>query len=463
MLRLTNTLSGKKEEFKALRDREVGMYNCGPTVYDRAHIGNLRAYIFTDILRRTLEYLSFRVKQVVNITDIGHLSGDNDYGEDKMTKALKREGRPLTLEAMRELANSYFQIFKDDLAKLNIKTPDHFPFASDHIKEDVELIQKLTERNFTYKTSDGIYFDTSKKPSYGQLGGFTAKSEDATSSRIGINSEKRNQKDFALWKFNEELGYEAPFGKGFPGWHIECSAMSMKYLGETFDIHTGGIDHIPIHHNNEIAQSESATGKQFVRFWLHSAFVNMQEGKMAKSEENVIYLKNLEDRGIHPLAYRFWILQAHYSSPITFSWEALEAAQNGFESLLRRVSAIKTDGNRTNSFFEVKFRDLFEDDLNTPEALALIGKLIDSDITDEEKLGTLYKIDEILGLRLRELSKKMSDIPPEIQLQQKEIDRLRAEKKFSDSDILRSDLDNLYIVENTTNGTRTTRRLTPDL
>jgi len=249
MLKLKNTLTGKIEEFKPLNKGEIGMYNCGPTVYNYAHIGNLRAYVFSDTLRRALEYLypESKIKQVVNVTDIGHLSSDSDEGEDKMTKALKREGKPMTLEAMRELADFYFLKFKEDLKLLNIETPEHFPFASDHISEDIALINKLIEKKYTYETSDGIYLDTSKVEDYGKLG-----LPSTGESRIVANKEKKNSRDFALWKYDEKLGYSAPFGKGFPGWHIECSAMSMKYLGETFDIHTGGIDHIPIHHNNEI-------------------------------------------------------------------------------------------------------------------------------------------------------------------------------------------------------------------
>jgi len=263
MLKLKNTLTGNVEEFKPLNEKEIGMYNCGPTVYNYAHIGNLRAYVFSDTLRRTLEYLypESKIKQVVNVTDIGHLSGDGDEGEDKMTKALKREGKPMTLEAMRELADFYFLKFKEDLKLLNIETPEHFPFASDHISDEISLINKLIEKKYTYNTSDGIYLDTSRIKEYGKLG-LSSSGE----SRITVNPEKKNPRDFALWKFDEKLGYIAPFGKGFPGWHIECSAMSMKYLGETFDIHTGGIDHIPIHHNNEIAQSESVTGKPLARF-----------------------------------------------------------------------------------------------------------------------------------------------------------------------------------------------------
>lgn len=282
MLYLTNTLTKQKELFVPLNEKNVGMYNCGPTVYDYAHIGNLRAYVFADILRRTLEYAGYTVNQVMNITDIGHLSSDADDGEDKMTRGLKREGKPLTLEAMKELADFYAEAFKKDLSWLNIEMPHHMPKASEHIAEDIALIQKLEARGFLYTTSDGVYFNTEKDPHYGKLGGLSDINE--AQARIHAQSEKKSPRDFAVWKKNDVLGYESPWGKGFPGWHMECSAMSMKYLGETFDIHTGGIDHIPVHHNNEIAQSENATGKPYVRTWLHNAFVTVPSGKMAKSE-----------------------------------------------------------------------------------------------------------------------------------------------------------------------------------
>ena len=465
MLYLTNTLTGKKEEFKPIHKGEASMYNCGPTVYYYAHIGNLRAYIFADILRRALEYLGYKVKQIINVTDIGHLQSDADEGEDKMTLALKREGKSLSLEAMKEVASFYFEAFKNDLEKLNIKFPDKFPFASEHIKEDIELIQKLTEKGFTYKTSDGIYYDISKYPQYGKLGN---QKSNETDSRV-INPEKRNSKDFALWKFsaqggsdsvgNVSIGYESPFGKGFPGWHIECSAMSMKYLGETFDIHTGGVDHIPVHHNNEIAQSEAATGQPLANYWLHNAFLNMENAKMAKSEGNILTLKVLEEKGIHPLSYRFFLLQARYGSPVNFSWEALEGAQSGFTRLvkqLRNFEIGKVDQNYLN-----KFKELIEDDLDTPAILALIQEILKNDsLTDADKKATILEFDKVLGLNLdkvelRDKYLEITSLPQEIQDLISDRETARTSQNWSEADKIRKTLEERgYEIEDQSNGPR---------
>ncbi len=470
IMKLVNTLTGKKEKFEPIHEKEVGMYNCGPTVYNYAHIGNLRAYVFADTLRRALEYSGFKVNQVINITDIGHLSGDGDEGEDKMTKALKREGKPFTLEAMRELANFYFKAFKEDLNKLNIKEPDHFPFASDHIKEDVSLIEKLTEKDFAYKTSDGIYFDISKDKNYGRLGRQNFSQENLgdqySVSRIGTNPEKRNPRDFALWKFNSELGFEAPFGKGFPGWHIECSAMSMKYLGETFDIHTGGTDHIPVHHNNEIAQSENATGKEFARFWLHSAFVNMGEEKMAKSEGNTLTLKDLEEKGIHPLAYRFWLLQAKYSSPINFSWEAVKSAQISYLKILRhwgllQITITPTTLDADFEGYQKRFRQTIEDDLNTPQAIALIWEILENDnLNNFYKKQLIADFDKVLGLKIESMEAyvDLKKIPEEVRKMIEERESARKEKDWEKSDKIREELKSKgYEIEDTPEGVRVSK------
>lgn len=457
-MKLTNTLTGKKEEFIPIKDGAVGMYHCGPTVYDHAHIGNLRAYIFADTLRRSLEYVGYEVKQVINITDIGHLSSDADDGEDKMTKALKRDKKPITLEAMRKLANFYFNSFKEDLEKLNIKKPDQFPFASEHIKEDIDLIETLFKKEFAYKTSDGIYFDTSKDSNYGKLGGKSSDTEEH--SRVEHNPEKRNHRDFALWKFNEDLGFPSPFGKGFPGWHIECSAMSMKYLGETFDIHTGGIDHIPVHHNNEIAQSENATDKKFVNFWLHSAFIKMEGGKMAKSQGEKILLKTLIERNINPIIYRFWILQAKYSTPIDFSWSSLESARTGFEKLVRNVKNLDGSGNVNPQYLE-KFKSFIEDDLNTPEGIALLWELLkDNNVSDADKKTTILEFDKVLGLNLDnvEIPEEYLDtdkLPEEIKKIIEEREKARKEKDWAKSDSLRETIKSKgFGIEDSPQGTK---------
>lgn len=465
---LHNTLSGKKEKFEPLVPGHVSMYNCGPTVYDYAHIGNLRSYVFADVLRRMFEYNGHNVKQVINITDIGHLSGDADDGEDKMTKALKREGKPLTLAAMREVADFYFGKFKEDLLALNIELPEKFPFASDNITEDIALVEKLTEKGFTYKTSDGIYFDTSKFPDYGKLGNIPQ--TDDEHSRIGVNPEKKNSRDFAVWKFNSELGYDAPLGKGFPGWHIECSAMSVKYLGPEFDIHTGGIDHIPVHHNNEIAQSVCA-GYPYARTWMHNAFLNIPKlnlpilrnffgKKMAKSEENFITLQTLKEKGIDPLAYRYLLLTAHYSSPINFSWEAVGGAQTGLKRLRESFQSLEPKFKQdleeiSDQFLLDHYKNLFlkyvNDDLHIGNAITLIPQIInDPKISINDKKDVILDFDKVLGLKLG----KIEEIPENIKELVQEHDKAREVKDFAKSDEIRKKIEaSGFTVQNTDSGT----------
>lgn len=457
-IQLHNTLSGKKETFKPIKEGYVSMYNCGPTVHNYAHIGNLRSYIFADTLRRVFKYNGLEVKQVVNITDIGHLSGDNDDGEDKMTKALKREGKPLTLTSMREVANYYFEKFKIDLDDLNIGTPEHFPFASDNIEEDIDLILRLEEKGFTYATSLGIYFDISKFPEYGKLGNIKMDSEGE--SRIGLSSEKRNQRDFAVWKFNKELGYDAPFGKGFPGWHIECSAMSVKYLGPEFDIHTGGIDHIPVHHNNEIAQSVCA-GNPYARYWLHNAHLNMGEEKMAKSGENFITLQTLRNKNIDPLALRYVYLSAKYSSPLQFSWEALEGAQTALKKL-RNFISIK-DKESTDDFskfeeYKSNFLNFVNDDLDTPKALALVWDMVKNDsLSNKNKKLLLMDFDKVLGLEFNK--NETIEIPENVKNLIKDRNLARESKDFAKSDELRAEIEAFgFEVNDTDTGTLVTPR-----
>ncbi|MBA3550723.1 cysteine--tRNA ligase [Patescibacteria group bacterium] len=450
MLKLTNTLTGDKEVFTPITESRVGMYNCGPTVYDYVHIGNLRAFILADIIRRTLEFNKYEVHQVINITDIGHLASDADDGDDKMTKGLLREGKPLTLEAMKELADFYTERFKENLIALNIQLPHTMPKASEHIEEDIEFIQKLEGKNFAYKTSDGVYFDTSKNPHYGKLGGISA---DDSHARVESNTQKRNFKDFALWKLNPALGFESPWGKGFPGWHIECSAMSKKYLGDHFDIHTGGVDLASIHHNNEIAQSECESGHTFVNYWLHNAFVNIEGGKMAKSQGNFIRLQTLIDRNILPLAYRYWLLTAHYRTPVTFSYEAIEGAQNGYNRLIELVTSLPHEGNADENYLAL-FKGFINDDLDTPKAIALMWELTkDNEVRAEDKKATLLSFDKVLGLGLDNL--KTVDIPEEVQKLVGERDEARKNKDFKKSDELRDEIKKLgFDVKDTTEGQR---------
>ncbi|MEK7606010.1 MAG: cysteine--tRNA ligase [Patescibacteria group bacterium] len=450
MIRLYNTLTRKKEDFTPLHEGHVGMYNCGPTVYDRAHIGNLRAYVFSDTLRRVLELQGLTVLQVMNITDVGHLSSDGDSGEDKMTKGLKREGLPLTLDGMKTLADTYTRIFEKDIAALNIEHPHELPRASEHIQEQIDIISKLKEKGFVYTTKDGVYFDTNKDVNYGKLGGLTPL--DDSQERISGNDEKKNPRDFAVWKLNSEIGWESPWGKGFPGWHIECSAMAMKYLGESFDIHTGGIDHIPVHHNNEIAQSENATGKQFARFWIHGAFLNIDNTKISKSLGNFITLEDLQEKGISPIAYRYWLLTGHYRSELNFSLEALEAGQNAYNKLIDRLRSFGTEVGTVDIGYEAKFLEAVNDDLNTPQVIALMWDMLkDDSLSDKDKKATLFYFDRVLGLGLRDI--RAIEILEEIQILLNERESARKAKEWAKADELREKIAGLgYDVKDSADG-----------
>ena len=437
------------------------MYHCGPTVYDYVHIGNLRSFLLADIIRRAFEFFEFEVRQVMNITDVG-IGGNNDEGEDKIIKGLKREGKTVSMKSMKELGDFYTERFKEDIVKLNIEMPHVLPKASEHIPEQIELIKILEGKDFTYKTSDGIYFDTSRDKHYGKLGRISKDGE----SRIEQNLEKRNSQDFALWKFNSNLGFPSPWGQGFPGWHLECSVMSTKYLGNTFDIHTGGIDLASIHHNNEIAQSESACGCELAHYWLHNEFVNVADAptslklrgvdKMAKSKGNQITLKILVEKGFNPLAYRYLLLMAHYRTPVIFSWEALEAAQNAYRKLKETVSTYHVDTTSVElSLMYVKeFTDTLENDLNTPEALAVVWKLVkDESISPADKYATLLNFDKVLGLDLEHNEFEIKDIPEEVQKLINKRESVRATGDYQKADKLREQIKNLgFVVEDTASG-----------
>ncbi len=460
-MKLHNTLSGKTEEFKPASQNTARMYHCGPTVYNFAHIGNLRAYVFADTLKRALLFSGVKTKQVINITDVGHLTSDSDTGKDKVEEGAKKEHKTVA-----EIIDFYTDAFFEDLKRLNINTSGTlFPKATEHIKEQIDLILKLEKNGYTYKTSDGIYFDTSKFKDYGKLGHIDlAHLEEG--ARIGVNAEKKNPTDFALWKFSpanekREQEWPSPWGVGFPGWHIECSAMSMKYLGETLDIHTGGIDHIPVHHNNEIAQSESATGKQFSRFWLHGAFVNVDSGKMAKSESNFIRLKTLEENKIHPLAYRYWLLTAHYRSPILFSYDAVRASQNALESLVRKIALAKT---KTGFFKELfantkdvkqKLIEIIDNDLDTPATIVFLHKTVDEIVSGKKSVKAIVYFDEVLGLKLNDLARYISSVPENIKKLSREREIARASNNWTESDKIRKEIENEgFIVEDSVHGPR---------
>lgn len=448
-LRLYNTLSREKEVFSTPDSNEVGMYNCGPTVYDYQHIGNLRSYVFADILRRTLEASGYNVKQIINITDVGHLVSDGDTGQDKMTKGLKKERLPITLAAMQELGDKFANIFKADLEKLNIKKPHAFPKASEYIDEDIALVEILEAKGFGYKTDDGLYFDTSKLDDYGKLAGDNL--DDQHLEQRVENDQKKNPRDFALWKFDNKLGWASPWGQGFPGWHIECSVMSMQHLGQSFDIHTGGIDHIAVHHTNEIAQSEAATGKKMARFWLHNDFINIDEEKISKSIGNTIYLKDIEAQGYSPLAYRYLLLGARYRTKMNFTWDALVGANQALQKLHAFMRGASERGEVLEKY-NTAFINALHDDLNTPQAVAVIWQLLDDDaINDADKAATIATFDEILGLSLAN--------PPEISIPEDVKNlaeaRLKARKDddFDTADKLREEIeDNGYIMKDTDDG-----------
>lgn len=428
-LEVYNTLTRKKEVFTPINPPKVGFYSCGPTVYNYAHIGNLRSYVFADILKRILRYNGFNVLHVMNITDVGHLTSDADEGEDKMEKGAKREGKSVW-----ELAKYYTEAFINDIHDLNIEDPDVWCKATDHIQEQIEQVQAIEKKGCTYKTMDGIYFDTSKLDDYGKLARLDLAQLEA-GKRVEMG-DKKNKTDFALWKLSprgskRQMEWKSPWGVGFPGWHIECSAMSSKYLGKQFDIHTGGIDHIQVHHTNEIAQAETAYGeKPWVKYWLHGEFLVIDKGKMAKSGENFLTLATLKEKGFHPLDYRYLCLTAHYRQQLSFSWDALETAQASRKRLMNIIEELPEDDGEAKQY-EQEFMEAINDDLNMPKALAVVWNLVRDEQADRRTL--LEKFDEVLGLKLLDTE----EIPQEIIEIAEQREQARQEKDFEKSDELR--------------------------
>jgi len=454
MINLFNSLSKTKEEFKPIKEGEVGLYTCGPTVYNYAHIGNLRTFVFEDLLKRMLEYNGYQVKHVMNITDVGHLTGDMDMGEDKLEKGAKQEGK-----TAQDIADFYTQAFKKDLQALNIKEPIIWCKATDYIKEQVILVKMLEQKGYTYQTNDGIYFDTSKVEEYNKLSHLKL-DELQEGARVEKNDEKKNLTDFAVWKFSKEgegrqQEWESPWGVGFPGWHLECSAMSLKILGEQLDIHCGGADLINIHHTNEIAQSEAVTGKPFFTYWMHGAFLNILGGKkMAKSEGNFLTLENaFVHKGIAPMAYRFACLQTHYRKPMEYSEEAMQNAQNGLDHLCNQIRGLGNEQGLVSDEFKSKFKESLNDDLNLPQVLAIVQEVLKSELINPEKLATILDFDQVLGLRLQDLIE--NDLPEEVLILIKERDLARQEKDWAKSDELRGKIEEQgYLVEDSSTGTR---------
>lgn len=408
---LTNTLTRKKEKFEAINPPQVGLYTCGMTVYDYAHIGHGRKYMTDDILKRVLIFNGFKVRHVQNVTDVGHLVSDADEGEDKLEKGATKTGKTVW-----EVAQFFTDDFYNSMDKLNIIRPDVICKATDHIKEQIEMVQKLIDGGFAYDTPEAVYFDVTRDDDYGKLTGqLLSQKKVAAREEIKTGEYKKNPQDFALWfkrvgRFKDHtMHWESPWGDGFPGWHIECSAMSIKYLGEQFDIHTGGEDHVPVHHTNEIAQSESATGKTpFVNYWIHTAFLMVDGKKMSKSLENFYTVDDVLKKGFDPIALRYLYLTSHYRKPMNFTWEALESASTGLKNLRLKVINLKVNTRHALSSEKNEkvdsYRDMFtravNDDLNTSKALAVVWETLKSSIPSTDKYDLIKTFDEVLGLML---------------------------------------------------------------
>lgn len=458
-MKIYNTSTRKKEEFKPIENNLVKVYTCGPTVYNYAHIGNLRTYIFEDILKRVLLFNGFKVKHVMNITDVGHLTSDADTGEDKLDVGARREKKtPL------QIAEFYTKAFQNDIKLLNILPPDIWCKATEHVKDQIEWIKKLVKKGYTYETDEVLYFDSAKFKNYGKLAGLDAITSKV--SRVEPDPNKKNPADFALWfklvgkHKNHIMHWPSPWGEGFPGWHIECSTMSTKYLGEHFDIHCGGVDHIPIHHTNEIAQTEAVTGKKWVNFWVHGEFLVLEKTKMAKSGENFITLQTLIDKGYNPLDYRYFCLNAHYRSPLSFNWENLDSAKDSFNKLKERLIEIKKNLNthKTENYekYKKEFLDAINNDLGMPEAMAVVWAVVkDSKLGNKEKYELLLEFDKILGLDIDKIKKEKIGLPKEIMDLIIKREGYRKRGDFEAADKIRKGLkEKGYLIEDTPQGPR---------
>ncbi len=444
-LHLFNTLSRKIEKFTPINATKVGLYTCGPTVYNYPHIGNYRAYITADILKRTLIAAGYQVNHVMNLTDV----------DDKTIRDSQKEQKSL-----QEFTEYYTEKFYEDLVKLNIQPATTYTKATDHISEMVDIIQQLLKKGFAYTGDDGsVYFDVQSWKNYGHLSGLNLQNlkENASGRVKNDEYEKESARDFALWKSwdeaDGEVFWETPLGKGRPGWHIECSAMSMKYLGNHFDIHTGGIDLIFPHHENEIAQSECSTGEHFVNYWIHNEWLLVDGKKMSKSFHNFFRLNDIAEKGFSPLAYRYFLLQAHYKKQLNFTWEAIEAAHNGLKNLYRTVQSFgQTVGVLDTSYYE-KFLKEVKNDLNTPQALAVLHDMLKSDLSDNVKLATAYAMDDILGLNFKNLTTPSIEIPQSVQELLEKREKARKEKNWTLSDQIRDEIQALgFDVKDTSEG-----------
>lgn len=455
-LKLFNTLSREKEVFKPIDEKEVKIYTCGPTVYYFAHVGNLRSYLFMDNLRRVLKYNGYNLRHAMNITDVGHLESDADEGEDKMAKAARREHKDPY-----EIAEFYMNKFLEDLGKLNVSMPEIICRATDNIKEMEEYVKKIIENGYAYETDDTIYFDTSKLDKYGILSKIKIDDQKA-GARVEFDNQKKNVTDFALWikaPENHIMKWDTFWGKCYPGWHIECSAMGRKYLGEQFDIHTGGVDHIPIHHENEIAQSKGYSGKIPANWWMHCEFLLVDGGKMSKSLNNIYTLEDLKNKGFSPLDYKMFTFTSHYRNKLNFTWDSLESAQIALSRLKegynRHVEGTEDVSDSVIADYENKFHEAINDDLNMPLAMSIVWEVVKNPVKSNKFAKLLDKFDEVLGLDLSH--KEELELPEEIKDILEERKSARENKDWAKSDELRDKLLDLgYIVKDTKNGVKVT-------
>ncbi|MFZ5366198.1 MAG: cysteine--tRNA ligase [Patescibacteria group bacterium] len=469
-MRIYNTLTRKIEEFRPINLPNVGMYTCGMTVYDYAHIGHARTYVFADILRRVLTFNGFEVKQVENVTDVGHLTEADisDEGEDKVEKAAREERKSAW-----EIAKFYMDDFYQMTDKLNILRPTVICRATDHIKEQIEMIKKLEKKGFTYRIDRGVCFDTSKFPTYADFARLDLKGI-KVGARVERDPQKKNPTDFWLWKFSEpgikrQMEWDSPWGRGFPGWHIECSAMSIKYLGEHFDIHTGGVDHIPVHHTNEIAQNEALYKHKVVNYWCHGEHLIIEGQKMSKSLKNFIRVVDLERKGFDPPALRYLFLTTHYRSKMNFTWKGLEAGQTAYRKLVEMIKEWQRGDREVVSqedvlkidSFRKKFQEKINDDLNIPEALAVVWEVAKSNIPSPDKLDLVLDFDKVLGLKLEEVSKvtKVSKVPKEIKELIEKRELLRKQEKWDEADRTRKEIEKSgFIIEDTPEGPKVKKK-----
>jgi len=450
-----NTLTRKKELFKPIDEKVVKMYSCGPTVYYFAHIGNLRAYLFMDNLRRVLEYNGYKLKHVMNITDVGHLVSDADEGEDKMMKAARRENKDPY-----EIADFYMNAFLKDIAKLNIEKPEIIARATEHIDVMEEYVKKIIENGFTYQTDDTVYFDTSKLDKYGVLSNRNVEDQKA-GARVDFDKNKKNISDFALWiKAPKEhiMQWDSFFGKSYPGWHLECSAMGYKYLGDHFDIHTGGVDHIPIHHENEIAQSKGFCGHNPVNYWMHCEFLQINGGKMSKSLNNLYTLKDLEEKGYEPLVYRMFNFTSSYRAQINFTFEAMDAAKTSLQRLregyLKHKEGTEDVSDEEIKEYEERFHEAINDDLNMPVAMSVVWDVVKNPKKSNKLATLILKFDEVLGLDLKNYEKQAEKLPDEIQELIEQRNEARKNKNWAESDRIRDLLiEKGYTVKDSKDGT----------